>query len=92
MQKTDNHKEELRRSKSFIADKFYGPFDLKESNLRHLFYEQKHLYENAEETSPQYTEWRSKLLEVVPKLNHDILIDLALYLSYEAQLNDRFIW
>lgn len=27
----------LKRDKSYIGDKFFGPFDLKESNLRNLF-------------------------------------------------------
>ena len=82
----------MRRSKSFIADKFFGPFDLKESNLRELFAIYDSNLKNVDQTAPEYEEWRSKLLEVIPRLNHDVLIDFALYLSYEAKLNDRFIW
>ena len=37
VQKPKNHLENLRRSKSFISDKFFPPFDLKESNLKDLF-------------------------------------------------------
>lgn len=44
IQKTNHHLDDLRKSKSFIADKFFGLFELKESNLRHLFYERKDLY------------------------------------------------
>ena len=36
IQKTPDHWENLKRSKSYIADKFFAPFDLKEGNLREL--------------------------------------------------------
>ena len=29
--------ENLKRQKSFLADKFYPPFDLREANLKELF-------------------------------------------------------
>lgn len=41
VQKPENHMENLIRSKSFLADKFFPPFDLKESNLRELFADSK---------------------------------------------------
>jgi len=31
-------------------------------------------------------------LEVIPKLNHDIVVELGLYLAFEAKLNDKEIW
>lgn len=58
--KTENHTDDLRRSKAFLADKFFGPFELQESNLRHLFYDKKAIYQSASsEADPQYIEWRS---------------------------------
>ncbi len=32
------------------------------------------------------------MLEAIPKLNHDILVELSLYLAYDAQVNDKDIW
>jgi hypothetical protein len=32
------------------------------------------------------------MLEAIPKLNHDILVEATLYLAYEAQVNDKDIW
>ena len=31
-------------------------------------------------------------MEVIPRLNHDSLIDLALYLSLESQFNSKEVW
>lgn len=32
------------------------------------------------------------MIELTSKLNFDAVVDLALYLSFEAKLNDKFIW
>jgi hypothetical protein len=64
VEKPKDHLEQLRRSKSFIADKYFGPFDLKESNLRTLLIEQKAIWEGQWETqkpSEQYVNWREQL-------------------------------
>jgi hypothetical protein len=29
---------------------------------------------------------------VIPKINHDVLVNFALYLAFEAKLNDKKIW
>lgn len=31
-------------------------------------------------------------MEVIPRLNHDTLVDLALYLSLESQFNSKDVW
>jgi len=31
-------------------------------------------------------------VELVPRLNHDVLVQFALHLAYEAKLNDKDIW
>ena len=33
-----------------------------------------------------------QLNEIIPKLNHDQVIDLALYLAFESKLNDKSVW
>lgn len=89
IQKPPNHLEMLRRSKSFLAETFFGPFELRETNLRELFRD-KSVYANTE--TKEFEEWKLKLLEVIPKLNYDIIVQLALHLSIDAKLNDRHIW
>jgi hypothetical protein len=32
------------------------------------------------------------LLAAIPRLNFDAVIELALHLSFEAQLNDKAVW
>lgn len=94
--KTESHLDELRSTKSHLADKFFGPFELQESNLRHLFYEKRDIYQQSYvadgDQSPEYLEWRELVLEAVPRLNHDQVVSLALYLAFEAKHNDIKIW
>ena len=33
-----------------------------------------------------------QLLDAIPNINHDQLVDLALYLAFEAKLNDKSVW
>ena len=33
-----------------------------------------------------------KLLEIIPKLNHDQVVDLALYVAFEAKINEKELW
>ena len=49
-----------------------------EHNIRELFTE-----------GAAITEASPKLLEIIPKLNHDQLVDLALYLAFETKINDK---
>ena len=59
VQKTENHWQDVRQSKSFLADKFIPPLVLPlEDNLRSI------LQTESNETA-------AKLLEVIPHLNHD---------------------
>lgn len=80
----------MRRSKSFIADKYFPPFALKEGNLKGLL-AQREAFE-APADSQVYMQWQSKLLEIIPRLNHDITVELALNLAYDAKVNDKVIW
>jgi hypothetical protein len=92
IQKPKEHWDNVKRSKSYLADKFFAPFDLKEGNLRELFYEQKETYLNADKDQEKFNEWRQRLLEVIPKLNHDVLVQLSLHLAYDAKINDKEVW
>jgi hypothetical protein len=62
----------VKRSKSFISDKFFPPFELKEGNLRALFAE-KSVYQ-SDEYSEAYQGWKASVLEGIPRVNHDVLI------------------
>ncbi|CDW86618.1 UNKNOWN [Stylonychia lemnae] len=92
VQKPSNQMDILRKEKAYIAEKFFGPFELKESNLRTLFIDQKAVFANEDFESQEYLDWKSKVLEVIPNLNHDILVQFALHLAYDAKLNDKEIW
>ena len=95
VQKTADHFDQLRRSKSFIADTYFGPFSVKESNLRSLFIDQKAVWENEwNQTQPTeaYLAWKEQLLEAIPRLNHNVLVEFALYLTFEAKFNDIKVW
>lgn len=39
-----------------------------------------------------YEAWREKVLTVLPNLNHDQVVNLALHLAMDAKLNDKTIW
>lgn len=83
----------IRRSKDFLSAKFFPPFDLKEGNLRKLLLDQasKDAY-NKSTDSLEYVQWKSLLIELIPKLNHDVIVQLSLHLAYDAKVNDKEIW
>ena len=86
VQKTDNHWEKVRRSKEFIADEFFPPRAIPlETNLQAIF---------AEESISAMSEdeLEARLLDVVPHLNHDTLIELSLYLAFENKHNSKAVW
>lgn len=62
---------------------------LKTGTLIELF-EKKDAWQN--EDTPEYKEWKEALIEAADKLNYDAVVELALYLAFEAKLNDRQIW
>ena len=80
----------VRRSKGYLAAKFLPPFDLKEGNLKQLF-AQADAYNGAAD-SEAYIQWKEKVLEAVPRLNHDVLVQFALHLAFDAKVNDKEIW
>jgi hypothetical protein len=36
--------------------------------------------------------WKESLLTLIPNLNHDVNVQLALHLAYDAKVNDHEIW
>jgi len=89
MHKPENHWENVRRSKSYIADDFFPPVELKTGNLIEIF--AKDAWRQDPE-SAEFLEWRDAVVEMCSKLNFDAVVELALYLSFEAKLNDKQIW
>lgn len=74
MQKTSNHWEQVARSKAFLSEDFFPPRAVPlETNLQALL--------SQEEISD--AELEAGLLDAIPRLNHDMVVDLALYLSLE---------
>lgn len=72
----------MARSKAFIAEDFFPPRAIPyDSNLRDLF-----AVEIAED------ELAEKLLEFIPHLNHDTLVELSLYLALESKFNNKEVW
>lgn len=80
MQKTKEHWPSIARSKAYLADKFIPPFEVPlEENLHNLF-------------STKDADVAARLLEIIPNINHDQLVNLSLYLAFEAKLNDKAVW
>ena len=52
-----------------------------ETNLQNLF--------SSEQSDAELSE---SLQEIIPNLNHDALVDLALYLSLERKFNAKEVW
>jgi hypothetical protein len=57
---------------------------VRESNLRSLLVDRK-----AEQSDPQ---WQAELVALIPRLNHDVLVELSLHLALEAQIADQLVW
>jgi len=75
VQKTNNHWAQVSRSKECIAEDFFPPREIPhDTNLKTLLLDQE-IEEDA---------MASKLIEIIPNLNIDQTIDLALYLAFET--------
>lgn len=90
MHKPEDHWETLRRSKSYIADSYFPPVALRSGSLKEMF-EQNEAW-RADPESQEFAQWKDSLIDMIPKLNFDAVIELALYLSLEAKVNDKYIW
>ena len=58
--KSKEHLEQLKRSKSFLGDKFFGPFEVRDNGVKELL--------NAKERDDK---WKEQMLEAIPRLSHD---------------------
>jgi hypothetical protein len=76
----------IRRSKAFLAGKFIPPFTLKEQSLRAL------AERIPSEEGAAFDSWKEEVLGVIPRLNHDVLVEFALHLAYDAKCNDKQLW
>jgi hypothetical protein len=45
-----------------------------------------------DEESAEYIEWRDSLIEPSKHLSFDAVIELTLYVAFEAKLRDKHIW
>jgi hypothetical protein len=88
--KTDDHWAQVSRSKSYLAHDYFPPVTLHTSNLIDLF-EQNQDWK-LEESSEEYQKWREDLIQTIPKLNFDAIIELNYYMSFKAKINDKYIW
>ena len=81
MRKEQNAWNKIARSKSFVGEDFFPPIAAPlDSNLREVF------------ADNLLTDQLEKLVEFIPHVNHDQLVQLALYLAFEAKLNDEHVW
>ena len=80
----------MARSKSYIADKFFPPIQLKSNDLITLF--ANGAWREWEQETDAYLAWREDLFLLLPKLGVDALIELVYYLSFEGKLNDKRVW
>ena len=46
----------------------------------------------SDQDSDAFKEWKIQMLDVIPRLNFDIIVNLSLYLAFEAKINDLHIW
>lgn len=80
--KTPDHWDNVARSKSFLADKFLPPIQLPlDESIRSLF--------NNQLSDELLSE---KLVDLIPNLNHDQIVNLSLHLAFETQLNSKDVW
>lgn len=61
------------------------------SNLKEMF-ETKQAGWQADEGSEEFELWKEEMIHLIPKLQFDSLIELALYLSFESKVNHKYIW
>ena len=54
-------------------------------------FENKEAWKSDAESS-EFDEWRSSMIDLIPKLQYDSLIELGMYLGFEAKVNDKHIW
>ena len=82
VQKTNDHWSNISRSKQFLAEDFFPPRQIPlETNLQQI------LSANLSEQ-----ELATALEDVIPNLNHDTVVDLALYLAFEKRHNSKEAW
>jgi hypothetical protein len=89
-QKPPHHWEEIRRSKEYIAETFFPPVSLRNGTLIEMF--EKNDAWRADPQSPEFIEWTEAMVELMPKLQYDALIEFSMYIAFEAKVNERSLW
>lgn len=79
MAKHQEHWADVRRSKSYLAGDFLPPFELQTANIIEIFEDQGW---KSEPTTEEYEVWQGKILELIPLLNYDAVIELGYHLAF----------
>ena len=83
IQKTSDHWATVSRSKEFLSKDFFPPREVPyDTNLQSLF----------SDSSLSEEEVNLKLLDIIPNLNFDQVVELSLYLVFETKINDKAVW
>lgn len=82
--------EQIKRLKSYLADDFLPPVNLRDSTLVDLFLNSQDY--KSEVGTEKYEAWKEDVVAALPNLNYDAVVELALYLAFEAKVNDKLIW
>jgi len=89
-EKRQDHWDAIRRLKSYLADDFLPPVNLKDSTLVELFLNRDDWKEEI--GSEKFELWKEDVTAALPKLNYDAVVELALYLAFEAKVNEKYLW
>ena len=81
----DSYKQQnVERSKSFVNELF-PPYNLKDEALINIAEELKNPEANREEII-------EKIKEILPKINHNLMADFVLFLTFDAKIDDVMVW
>jgi len=47
---------------------------------------------HSDPESAEFLEWKEAMIDLMPRLQYDALIEFAMYTGFEAKVNDRQIW
>lgn len=82
---SDSYKQiNAERSKSF-ASELFPPYNLKEETLLQI-------QDQLKDPEADRDQIIHTLREIIPKLNYNLIPDLALFLAFDAQISDPQVW
>jgi hypothetical protein len=78
------HDELVERSKAYLSELF-KPYDLREENLIKIA-------ERLRDENSDKEELINELIKIIPKLNYNLVANLAMHLAFDAKINDHTLW